>query len=68
MNTQTSTKPLAQAAMLAIEYRPKALPQFVPECEKRWWQSATVPAYAEPSAEISYGCVEWFRYDKHVRP
>jgi len=67
MNTQAECKPVGRPEPLALEYRPKTLPQFVPESEKRWWQGATVPACAEPSAEISYGCVEWFCYDKYAR-
>jgi len=66
MNTQTETKPVAQPVPLALEYRPKALPRFVPEDERG--QGTTVPACAEPSAEIAYGCVDWFRYDKHESP
>lgn len=68
MNTQTESKPVARPVPLALEYRPRALSRLVPEGEKRWRQDAPVAACAEPSAETAYGCVEWFRYDKHKSP
>lgn len=68
MNTQTDSKPAARPPALALEYRPTSLSLSAPENEPRRSQGAIVPAYAEPSAEIVYGCVEWFRYDKHENP
>jgi hypothetical protein len=68
MNTQTESKPVARPVPLVLECRSRALLRLVPEGEKRWWQDTPVPACVEPSAEIAYGCVEWFRYDKHESP
>lgn len=54
MNTRSESKPVVSPAALAVT------------CGK--YCSPAIPPYVEPTAEIAYGCVEWFCYDKHPSP